>query len=53
MKFTSVVAVVLSLATFALAAPISAPAAGDISERQNHGMCVSSDGTTITKIDNC
>ena len=25
----------------------------DIAERQNHGMCVTSDGTTITKIPNC
>ncbi|OCL06131.1 hypothetical protein AOQ84DRAFT_378922 [Glonium stellatum] len=53
MKFTAVIATILSLAMFASAAPISEPATGDIAERQNHGMCVSSDGTSVTKIDNC
>jgi len=53
MKFTAVIATILSLAVFASAAPITQPAADDIAERQNHGMCVTSDGTTITKIPNC
>lgn len=53
MKFTAVIATILSLAVFASAAPISEPAADDIAERQNHGMCVTSDGTTTTKIPNC
>ncbi|OCK99641.1 uncharacterized protein K441DRAFT_536963 [Cenococcum geophilum 1.58] len=53
MKFTAVIATILSLAVFASAAPISEPAADDIAERQNHGMCVKSDGTDITEIPNC
>ncbi|KAF2174738.1 hypothetical protein K469DRAFT_613425 [Zopfia rhizophila CBS 207.26] len=44
MKFTTVVAAILSMAAFAIAAPV----AEDVAARQNHGMCVSStDGTPV------
>ncbi|USP73274.1 hypothetical protein yc1106_00548 [Curvularia clavata] len=50
MKF-SIVATILSMAAFAVAAPI---ANEDISARQNHGMCVKSDETgTVTQIPDC
>ncbi|KAF2814175.1 uncharacterized protein BDZ99DRAFT_516785 [Mytilinidion resinicola] len=51
MKFTTIIAAVLSLATFAVAAPV--PATDDVAARQNHGMCVTSDGTTVTQIEGC
>jgi len=51
MQFTIIIAAVLSLATFAVAAPV--PVTEDVSTRQNHGMCVTSDGNTITQIEGC
>ncbi|KAF2444229.1 hypothetical protein P171DRAFT_485689 [Karstenula rhodostoma CBS 690.94] len=49
MKFTAVIAAVLSMAVVTIAAPVAVAEA----EAQNHGMCVSSDGTTVTQITNC
>ncbi|KAF2470403.1 uncharacterized protein BDR25DRAFT_393905 [Lindgomyces ingoldianus] len=44
MQFTTVIAVILSMAAFGIAAPT--PVAEDVVGRQNHGMCVAStDGT--------
>ncbi|KAF2252579.1 hypothetical protein BU26DRAFT_562313 [Trematosphaeria pertusa] len=53
MKFTTVVAAVLSMAAFGIAAPVAAPAAEDVAVRQNHGMCVSGSGGTVTQITDC
>lgn len=68
MKFT-ILATVLSMAAFAIAAPIvtegmslhlgvkkdelNANARIDVVARQNHGMCVSSAGGTVTQIEGC
>lgn len=46
MKFTTIVATVLSMAAFAVAAPI----AQDVSARQNHGMCVKGTPGGVTQL---
>ncbi|KAF2259996.1 hypothetical protein CC78DRAFT_585381 [Lojkania enalia] len=51
MKFTTVVAAILSMAAFAIAAPVAAPAAEEVAARQNHGMCVSGQPGGVTQID--
>lgn len=68
MKFTTVVATILSMAVFAIAAPVST--AGmfyprntlassetnyktEIDARQNHGMCVKSTGGQVEQIPDC
>ncbi|KAF2025049.1 hypothetical protein EK21DRAFT_77352 [Setomelanomma holmii] len=53
MKFTTVVAVVLSMAAFAVAAPIPANSMTEIDVRQNHGMCVKATGGTVEQITGC
>lgn len=69
MKFTAVFAVVLSMATFAIAAPVAAPAKGTspvietmqiaISNRMtevvraDHGACVKSEGDGVMETVNC
>lgn len=66
MKFTTVIAAILSMAVVTIAAPVAvAEAEGTcrpiatlvhLADRfiaQNHGMCVSSDGTTVTQITGC
>ncbi|KAH7394171.1 hypothetical protein DE146DRAFT_757649 [Phaeosphaeria sp. MPI-PUGE-AT-0046c] len=50
MKFTTIVATVLSMAAFAIAAPVST---AEIDARQNHGMCVKSEGGQVTQIPDC
>ncbi|KAH8727269.1 hypothetical protein GQ44DRAFT_770696 [Phaeosphaeriaceae sp. PMI808] len=49
MKFTTVIATILSMAAFAIAAPVST----EINARQNHGMCVKSDNGQVTQILDC
>ncbi|CBX98075.1 predicted protein [Plenodomus lingam JN3] len=49
MRFT-VFATVLSMAAFAIAAPI---ASEDVVVRQNHGMCVKGTAGTIEEIEGC
>ncbi|EOA89747.1 uncharacterized protein SETTUDRAFT_26074 [Exserohilum turcica Et28A] len=46
----SIVVVFLSMAAFAVAAPV---ANEDIAARQNHGMCVSSTDGTPVQIEGC
>ncbi|KAF1839600.1 hypothetical protein BDW02DRAFT_593486 [Decorospora gaudefroyi] len=49
MKFT-IIATVLSMAAFAIAAPI---AGEEIAARQNHGMCVKGSPGKVEQIENC
>ncbi|KAF2007740.1 hypothetical protein P154DRAFT_516553 [Amniculicola lignicola CBS 123094] len=50
MKFTAVVAALLSMAAIGFAAPT--PVAEDVAARQNHGMCVKgSPGGQVTQIE--
>ncbi|KAF9731599.1 hypothetical protein PMIN03_003062 [Paraphaeosphaeria minitans] len=49
MKLTAVIAAILSMAVATIAAPVAVAEA----EAQNHGMCVSSDGTTVSQITDC
>ncbi|KAF1956769.1 hypothetical protein CC80DRAFT_412819 [Byssothecium circinans] len=51
MKFTTVVATILSMAAFAFAAPIEK--ATRAADNGNHGMCVKGTGGTIEQIANC
>ncbi|KAF2278489.1 uncharacterized protein EI97DRAFT_456876 [Westerdykella ornata] len=51
MKFTTVVAAILSMAAIAIAAPT--PVAEDVQARQNHGMCVKANQGQIEQIPNC
>ncbi|KAF2629933.1 hypothetical protein BU25DRAFT_456355 [Macroventuria anomochaeta] len=54
MKFTTVIAAVLSMATFAIAVPVAVPApAKDVEVRQNHGKCVKSSGGGVMEDVNC
>ncbi|PSN62695.1 hypothetical protein BS50DRAFT_127276 [Corynespora cassiicola Philippines] len=49
MKFTTVVATILSMAAFAIAAPV----AEEVASRQNHGMCVKGTPGNVEQIPNC
>ncbi|KAF2743671.1 hypothetical protein M011DRAFT_480614 [Sporormia fimetaria CBS 119925] len=51
MKFTTMVATLLSMAALGMAAPTPVPE--DVQARQNHGMCVKSDAGVITQIEGC
>ncbi|KAF3047391.1 hypothetical protein E8E12_002024 [Didymella heteroderae] len=51
MKFTAVFAAVLSMATFAIAAPVAAPAKEVV--RADHGACVKSEGGGVMETVNC
>ncbi|KAF3004928.1 hypothetical protein E8E13_007153 [Curvularia kusanoi] len=54
MKFTAVVAAVLSMAAFAAAVPVAVPApANDVEVRQNHGACVKSEGSGVMETVDC
>jgi hypothetical protein len=68
MKFISVVATILSMAVFAIAAPVSTAGMFDprntlasqetnstteIDARQNHGMCVKATDGVVEQIPNC
>lgn len=50
MKYTTVVAAILSMAAFAVAAPVANEA---VAARQNHGMCVKSTAGQVEQIPNC
>ncbi|KAF2849298.1 hypothetical protein T440DRAFT_519232 [Plenodomus tracheiphilus IPT5] len=50
MRF-SIFATILSMAAFAIAAPIATTE--DVVARQNHGMCVKSEAGTISQIEGC
>ncbi|KAF2011740.1 hypothetical protein BU24DRAFT_466419 [Aaosphaeria arxii CBS 175.79] len=51
MKFTAIIAAVVSMAAFAIAAPV--PAVDEVAARQDHGMCVKGVAGQITQIPNC
>ncbi|XPS68429.1 hypothetical protein M3J09_000718 [Ascochyta lentis] len=54
MKFITFVAAILSMATFAIAAPVAVPAPDkDVEVRQNHGKCVKSSGGGVMEDVNC
>ncbi|OSS46599.1 hypothetical protein B5807_08509 [Epicoccum nigrum] len=54
MKFTAVVATVLSMAVFAVALPAAVPVpAKDVEVRQNHGACVKSEGSGVMEEVTC
>lgn len=69
MKFTTIVATILSMAAFAIAAPIAGNGKVSISQsqgcaltniftievdaRQNHGMCVKNTDGTVEQIADC
>ncbi|KAJ4984923.1 hypothetical protein SVAN01_09617 [Stagonosporopsis vannaccii] len=54
MKFTTVIAAILSMATFGAAVPVAVPvSAKDVEVRQNHGKCVKSSGGGVMEDVNC
>ncbi|UPX19432.1 uncharacterized protein EKO05_0009693 [Ascochyta rabiei] len=54
MKFTTIAAAILSMATFAIAAPVAIPTSDkDVQVRQNHGKCVKSAGGGVMEDVNC
>lgn len=68
MRFTAVIATILSMAAFTIAAPIAnegslhphgsptnndTDSAAEVAARQNHGMCVKSTGGQVEQIPNC
>ncbi|KAF2685528.1 hypothetical protein K458DRAFT_387492 [Lentithecium fluviatile CBS 122367] len=52
MKFTAVVAAVLSMAAFAIAAPIDVDAR-QVAASGNHGMCVKATAGNLEQIPDC
>ncbi|KAG9192656.1 hypothetical protein G6011_11390 [Alternaria panax] len=50
MKFATIVATIVSMAAFAIAAPVANEA---VAARQNHGMCVKGTTTGVEQIEGC
>ncbi|CAN9085675.1 unnamed protein product [Alternaria alternata] len=50
MKFTTIIATVVSMAAFAIAAPVANEA---VAVRQNHGMCVKGTTAGVEQIEGC
>ncbi|KAF2641434.1 hypothetical protein P280DRAFT_517636 [Massarina eburnea CBS 473.64] len=53
MKFSTIVATIVSMAVFAVAAPIDMEAREAVADNGNHGMCVKGAGGEVTQITNC
>ncbi|KAF7681403.1 hypothetical protein GT037_000379 [Alternaria burnsii] len=50
MKFTTIIATIVSMAAFAIAAPVANEA---VAVRQNHGMCVKGTTAGVEQIEGC